>query len=77
MNSKTLQNLTDANASLKVMASPQKMQQYMDRHRIGPLFEVYLIILCSIVSRLFDTQKTVQTCMNVFYYTLPEFPLES
>ncbi|XP_078330933.1 uncharacterized protein C8orf34 homolog isoform X2 [Crassostrea virginica] len=39
MNSKTLQNLTDANASLKVMASPQKMQQYMDRHRIGPLFE--------------------------------------
>ncbi|XP_065940730.1 uncharacterized protein C8orf34 isoform X3 [Magallana gigas] len=39
MNSKTLQSLTDANASLKVMASPQKMQQYMDRHRIGPLFE--------------------------------------
>ncbi|XP_062573157.1 uncharacterized protein C8orf34 homolog isoform X2 [Saccostrea cucullata] len=39
MNSKTLQSVTDANASLKVMASPQKMQQYMDRHRIGPLFE--------------------------------------
>lgn len=49
------QNIAELDASLKVMASPQKMQQYMDRHRIGPLFEVLLVLFFTCFILFFET----------------------